>query len=298
MPLYIRRLPAKISKLFDKKTSNIPENHSLFNPSISYPIIYIRGVKKENLAFNSYIILHNIENNKLNIINNDYDFVEKNINLFAGIEDLRLCHWNDKLWFTATCTHASKQMNNELLLGYFNKDNTKIEQLKIVDIGILPVKNICPFVYNDNLLLLDIHLKCIYRLSIIQNEDKKEEFIVTKILNLVEGEGINIDKFKGSSSPIHITGTIWGCIIHDTIFNLQENITNQLSYIHYWMEFDLSNGSITFLSSPFWVAHWGIEWCGGCHYDKDKDNIQLYFGLNDQDCFVAETTLWNIRVGK
>ena len=155
MPLYIRKLPAKISKIFNNEQSNIPKNHSLFNPSIAYPIIYIRGVKKDNIAFNSYIILHNILTNKLSIIDNYDNLLEKNVNLFKGIEDLRICFWKDKLWFTATSTHCSKIMNNELLIGHFNNTNTKIEKLNIVDIGSLPVKNICPFVYNDKLLLLD-----------------------------------------------------------------------------------------------------------------------------------------------
>ena len=307
MPFYIRHLPCKIAKLFDKDKSNIPKNHVFFNPSFSYPIIYIRGVNQDKFRDDSYVLLHNVETNKLSVIESPSELLEKNVNLYTGIEDLRICFWKNKLWFTATCTHASKIMNNELLIGHFDEKLSKVERMNTVDIGSLPVKNICPFVHDGKLLLLDIFLKCIYQFSEdpLSDEEKqnkiyerKPKFVATKILDLSEGSGITFDKFRGSSSPVHISGNTWGCVIHDIIFNDTEKLVTRLSYIHHWMEFDILTGVVTFLSSAFWCAHWGIEWCGGCHYDKEKDIIQLYIGISDQDCIVAETNLWNLRVGK
>ena len=66
MPFYIRHLPCKIAKLFDKDKSNIPKNHVFFNPSFSYPIIYIRGVNQDKFTFFNCII-ESLSNNDLNI---------------------------------------------------------------------------------------------------------------------------------------------------------------------------------------------------------------------------------------
>ena len=294
MPQYIRHLQGNTGKLFDKEKSNIPKNHLFFNPSVSKNIIYLRATINNQLDVNSYIVLYDIDKQVSHNIDSPNHIFEKNINLYHGIEDLRIMHFNNKLWFTATSTHASKVMNNELLIGYFDDSLNKIEKIQIVDIKSLPVKNICPFVYENNLLLLDVYKKCIYKFSTTANA----KFVATKYLDLKAMAGINFDSFKGSTSPVHLHGNIWGCVIHDVIYNDQGTTLPALSYLHYWMEFDVTTGEIIFLSSAFWLVHWGIEYVSGIHYDKDKDMVQLFIGVNDNDALLFQTTLWKLRVGK
>ena len=301
MPQYIRHLPGNVSKLFDKNTSNIPKNHSFFNPNVSKNIIYLRAVEHTEFADKSYVLLFNTDNSNLHKIDSPSNFLEKNINTYQGIEDLRIIHWRDKVWFTASSTHGSKKMTNELLIGYFDKNYKKIEELQPVDIKVLPVKNICPFIYEDNLLLFDVYKKLIYKFDDGSSKENKNKnkFVATNFIELKESSGINIDEFRGSTSPVHLHGNTWGCVIHDAIFNDQDQILpNSLSYIHYWMEFDIKTGSITFLSSPFWILKWGIEYVSGILYNKEKDLIQLFIGIDDNEAFVYHTSLWRLRIGK
>lgn len=298
MPQYIRHLPGNASKLFDKNMCKEFTNDTVFfNPSVSQNIIYIRGTIHNKFNDQSFIILYDIEKSHLHKIDtliNDYDLLQKNINLWQGLEDLRIMHWGDKLWFTATSTHSSKKMENELIIGYFDKDKKKVEKMKNVDIKILPVKNICPFVYNNKLYLFDIYLKKIY--EFIDDKDS-DEYIAKPFIELKGGKGINIDGYRGSTSPVHLSGNIWGCIIHDVIFN-DNIIKNRLSYLHFWMEFDITSGVVTFLSSSFWILNWGIEYVSGIKYNKKDNRIDLFMGVNDNDCFVYQTDLWKLRTGK
>jgi hypothetical protein len=300
MPLRIRRLPGKTVKLFDKNKLNLPNNNLFFNPSISYPIIYIRGSRFDKYnTHENFILLSDIKNSKLYIIDSPNDLLENNVNFYRGIEDLRIIHWKDKLWFTATSTHSSKKMNNELILGNFDDKFSRIERLNNVDINSLPVKNVCPFVHNDKLLLLDIYLKCIYEITEEKSEDsRKPNFVATKKISLEGGSGINFNEFRGSTSPVHLFGNTWGCIIHDIIFNDTLKLETRLSYIHHWMEFNIETGIVTFISTPFWVAHWGIEYVSGLNYDMENNLMQLYIGIHDSDCVMTETTLYDLRVGK
>lgn len=298
MPQYIRRLPT-ISKgtLVDPKNS--PKNITFFNPSRAGDITYIRvtefdtnGVTQRNRVF----LYDNESKTQYNIMS-PWDKLEKTVNMFQGIEDLRICWFEDRLWFSGTTTHASMEMTNELIVGYFNKRLTEVEYLSTVDIGHLPVKNVCPFVWKQKLCLWDAYKRCIY--EVYKKEDAPEKLLAKTVQTFEFGSGLPTTELRGSTSPIHLHGNTWGCVVHDIIFNDTPMVTFRLSYIHHWIEFDIERGQITFISQPFFIAHWGIEYISGIYqHPNDKEKITLYFGVEDKVAMECTTRLHELRFGK
>ena len=296
MPLYIRHLPGQPSKIIDEKV--IPQNNVFFNPSIAWPILYIRRDEHFKTKEVNSVFLYNLQTQVNHNIPSPMDFLQKNVNLFTGIEDLRICWYKEKLWFSGTCTHVSPNMTSELLVGYFNKELTAVERMSHVDIGTIPVKNVCPFVVGDDLLLFDIFKSAIYVCSeqYSESDNKFEKFIATKIKSLIAAPGLSIDGFRGSTSPVHLHGNTWGVIVHDIIFNDQASLVTRLSYLHIWMEFDISTGVVSFVSTPFWLAQWGIEYVSG--FMIKGEVVTIFMGVNDQMPLSFTTTIQDLRVGK
>jgi hypothetical protein len=300
MPYSFRHLPGKAGNLID--TKSLPKNTVLFNPSIAHPILYLRTNAHSAVDERNSVTLYNVATKKLTQIDTPWNDLKKTVNLFKGIEDLRICWFNRQLWFAGTCTHASDNMTSELIVGFFDKSLAKVEKISAVDIGSLPVKNMTLYTFNDKLYMLDVYLKAIYEITeeFTHENDKKvfTKFVATKYLPLKCGSGIKIDDLRGSTCPVHLHGNTWGCIVHDIIFNDQTSLVTRLSYLHIWMEFDALTGVVTFLSSPFWICQWGIEYCSGMYLHEDGNTVDLYLGVNDQTCAIYNTTLFDLRVGK
>ena len=301
--LCIRHLPGNGGKLLDEK--QLPNNHYVLNPSISYPILYIRGIKHTQFGEENYIILHNLEKNITHNIAGLNNILNKNVNTYTGLEDLRIIHYNNKLWFTATSTHAGPSMNSEMVIGYFNNNLTNIDKISYIPFGKPPIKNICPIIYDNKLCLIDIYKKEIYEvvdkntdyLNTNENTitDKTINFDIKIIKKINCGNGIDIDNLKGSTNPIHLHGNLYGCIVHNAIFN-DDNMNAKLAYMHYWIEIDMNLGQVTYISSPFWVLMFGIEFISGIR--KDGDTIELYIGLQDKEAIKYVTSLAFLRSGK
>jgi hypothetical protein len=304
MPIYIRRLPGEKSLLMD--TQQYPQQFKFYNPSAAGDWIYIRITEHTSNAMKNKILMYNAKSKTTSTVDCPWDKLAPSMNLFQGIEDLRLCLFKDRLWFTAATTHASDSMGNELLLGYFNDSVTTVEYLTVLDIGSRPVKNVCPFVFCNQLRLFDMFQQKIYQvyedLDALEDEEKYVAATV-KQLKVVCNAGplmaTSDTKFRGSTSPVHLHGNTWGVIAHDIIFNDTPNILMRCSYVHHWIEFDIVRGVITFISRPFFVAHWGIEYISGIQYDKNKSNpVSLYIGIDDKQPLLCKTTLAHLRVGK
>lgn len=301
MPLYVRRLPATVVQIVDQ--NSIPQNHVMFNPSYADPFIYIRCTEHFATKEINYVVLHDTCTKKNYRIENPSHLLAPTVNLFQGIEDLRICWAKDpsgqkRLWFTGTTTHASDKMTNELIVGCFHPNLTSVEYLSPVDIGTLPVKNVCPFVWKDRLHLLDTFKHDIFRVQMDITPEKKLVLTAERVKKLSPGAGVPTEGYRGSTSPVHLHGSTWGCVVHDIIFNDNTKLVTRLSYIHHWMEFDIETGTITFFSTPFWIAHWGIEYVSGIHYDKKNGEVNLYVGEMDRACVMAKTTLHDLRIGK
>lgn len=292
MPLYIRKLPASVSKLIE--TDAFPAHVAVFNPSRAGKHLYIRVTQHTNLAESNHALMHDIETRQTHEIECPYDKLSPHVNMFNGIEDFRIALHDGKVWFAGTTTHASDYMNNELIVGHFNPSVTAIETLHRVDIGSRPVKNVCPFVWNGKLVFLDVYKACIREM--VHAEDASYHAPPLKPLQWTQPEWAAIG-LRGSTSPVHLHGNLWGFVAHDIIFNDNSKLVTRLSYIHYWVEFDIERGYITSVSSPFFVAHWGIEYISGIHQQTDG-KIVLYIGIGDKQCLQCTTTLNDLRVGK
>jgi hypothetical protein len=298
----MRRLPGSGGQLIDDK--NLPKDVVAFNPSIAYPYIYLRGNKQTPLGEENFILMHNEKTNTTDTIDNLGNILQKNTNRYKGLEDLRICHFQNNLWFTATSTHANVTMNSELVIGHFDTQVKRIEKISHVDLGRPPVKNVCPFVYDSKLCLLDIYQKKLYTVE-SKNDDKGKwiQYVATNFKNISCGAGLDIDNFRGSTSPIHLHGTIYGCVVHDVIFNDSPMQNVQLAYMHHWIEIDMHSGQVTFVSTPFWVVTFGVEFISGIHKVEQKegqpcDRIDIYMGVHDKVPYKFETRVSYLRVGK
>ena len=145
--LYIRHLPGQGGQIIDEK--QLPKDTVALNPSMAHPYLYIRAIKDTKTGEENFIMLYNVEKKTFNTITGLENILQKNVNRYKGLEDLRLCNYNNKLWFVGTTTHASLVMNSETVLGYFNNLNNRIEAISYIPLGKAPIKNICPFVHKS-----------------------------------------------------------------------------------------------------------------------------------------------------
>ena len=291
--MYVRHLPCAHSFLVDREA--IPKNVVLYNPSASGPYIYIRANEHSQVDEYNYILIFNDDTKQLLRIESPMNILKPSANLFKGIEDLRIMQYQNRIWFSGTTTHASYKMTNELVVGYFDETMTRVEKMSVVDIGTLPVKNVCPFVWNERLHLIDTFLRKIYEISV---DEESGNIVATCIKKIEYGHGIDTKAYRGSTSPVHLHGNTWGFVVHDIIFNDELRLVTRLSYIHHWVEMDMERGVITFVSSPFWCVHWGIEYVSGIRYDKTSNKVELFLGVQDTTPMQVLTTLQNLRVGK
>lgn len=292
MPLYIRRLPGTRSRLIDAKT--VTNGLVCFNPSKSGKYTYIRATERTENGEVNHILIYDDATKHLHNIPFDASLLMPCVNLFRGLEDLRICEYEGRLWFTATTTHATEHMTNEMLLGRFDESMTRVEFLQVLELGCRPIKNVCPFVdKNNKLCLLDLFKARIYECERVTGETEQCQTTCIQTLAWHAGQP---EFYRGSTSPVHISGNTWGCIAHDIIFNDQLPLVTRLSYLHHWVEFDIVRGAVTFVSSPFWIGHWGVEYVSGI--DKKDESITLYLGIMDQDTLMCTTTLSDLRCGK
>ena len=295
--MYIRHLPCKHSFLIDK--NQIPPNHALYNPSADGPFLYIRANEHSAVDEKNYVILFDETQKTMRRIDSPMHTLQPSANLFKGIEDLRIVVFEGHVWFSGTTTHASYKMTNELIVGYFDKGLSSVEKMSVVDIGSLPVKNVCPFVMDGKLKLIDTYLGKIYEVSV---EEDSGEIVATCKKTISYASGISSKQgakwYRGSTSPVHLHGNTWGLVVHDIIFNDDAKLVTRLSYFHYWVEMDMSRGVITFVSSPFWCLHWGIEYISGIRYNKTTNVVELFLGVQDSLPVRITTTLQDLRIGK
>lgn len=284
----IRTLQCKLQKLFDNNEPN--KELKYFNPSSAFPYLYVRATKKEEITEINHMFIYNYNTDIIQQIEIPYNMLSPTCAVYQGIEDARIVFFQNRLWFLASSTHISGSMQSEMLIGYFDPEVEKIEHIQFLDLGDRPVKNICPFVYQNKIQIIDVYNLKIYE---IDNENGMYNAKLVKVLKPCSG--LSLHTMRGSTSPIHLHGNIWGCVVHQHI--RKADARNALSYVSFWMEFDIECCIVTFLSSPFYVAYWGVEFISGIEYYKDRDEIELYLGVQDKIAIVAYTSLYNLRYG-
>jgi hypothetical protein len=299
MPLYIRHLPGKVSAILDRE--GLAPNVVCFNPSRAAPYTYIRTTVHTAVDETNRILLHNDENGEVWTVEYDMAVLAPTANLYKGLEDLRIVRHESgdrALYFTATTTHASPHMTNEMVVGRFSADARSVALFNVVDIGSRPVKNVVPFFIDGELALLDVWKSKIYYIEEAKTTDEAgPAFAISRTQPLTWAAGAPCT-YRGSTSPIHLHGNTWGCVVHDMIFN--DSIAQALSYLHYWLEFEVDGPdrcAVTFVSTAFWVAHWGIEYVSGIERRPDG-RVRLFFGITDNNAAMCETTLFDLRAGK
>jgi hypothetical protein len=209
-----------------------------------------------------------------------------------------------------------------MVVGHFSEDLARIERISPISAGKLPVKNICPFVWpsadaapeDQRLRLIDTYKRAIYEVTELYEDaegapkgaPKFLRYLLTRVGTLRSAAGISDIGYRGSTSPVHLHGNTWGCVVHDIIFNDNARLVTRLAYYHHWMEMDLSRGVVTYFSAPFWIAHWGIEYVSGLRKvpvsadgtEGGVRTMELFFGVQDQLPMKCVARLSDLRSGK
>ena len=295
----IRKLPCKIERLFDE-TNTIPK-FTYFNPSSAYPYIYVRATEKLQEEDNkigevniNHMFLYSYHTNKMNMIDIPLYILKPTLNVHQGIEDTRLVIFENRLWFISTSTHVSTSMQSEMMIGFLNRDSSAIEFMQYLNFKRKPIKNICPFVHRSELFAIDMYSFDMYKIDKEIIGECSHSYIPINIGKLKPCNGITQHMIRGSTSPIYLHGSIWGCIVHEHIPRATKGAH---AYVSYWLEFDIERKSITFFSDPFFVSYLGIEFISGIEYYPKEDKVELYLGVQDKNPIVATTTLYNLRIG-
>ncbi len=293
----IRKLPSRIELLFDE--SNTIPKFTYFNPSSSYPYIYVRATEAvENmegfgLVNINHVFIYSYITNKMTMIDIPFGSLKLSYNVHQGIEDTRLFMYKGRLWFISSSTHASSSMLSEMLIGYYDDSISSIEFIQHLDFGIRPLKNMCPFVCKDRIYTIDFYSLKVYEI-VLEETEHGDTFVPVCRGTLAPYGGVNKHMLRGSTSPIHLHGNLWGCVVHEHVSKLPKGA---FAYVSYWLEFDMERSTITFLSDPFYVSILGIEFISGIEYFRDRDVIELYLGVKDKKPIVAHTTLHDLRTG-
>ena len=291
----VRKLPSRIELLFDE-SSTIPR-FTYYNPSSSYPYIYVRATERvENMggagpANINHMFVYSYATNRMTMIDIPHNVLRLSYNVHQGIEDTRLFIYKGRLWFLSTSTHAACSMMSEMLIGYYNDSISKIEFAQHIDFGIRPLKNLCPFVFRDRIYTIDFYTFRMYEIVV---DEEGVVPVYRKCLEVAPSMRIRKHMIRGSTSPIHLHGNLWGCVVHEHIPKVPKGA---FAYVSYWLEFDMERGVITFVSDPFYVSIFGIEFVSGIEYYRDRDEIELYLGVKDEKPIVAHTTLHDLRAG-
>jgi hypothetical protein len=199
-----------------------------------------------------------------------------------SMEDLRLFDYNDTTWFTSCSRRKSDNyfesylynVGNDILDYNFRLEHTFSEP-------IAHVKNLVPLVTKQSqLYIIDVLQGIFYDYSCNMKSCK---------INNTMCEGLS-----GSTQfiPVDSDGTTYGALVHS--FQI-EPVTIDRYYKHYWIEIDISTWTFTYLSEPFLLNTYGIEFASGIE-KIDDTCVQILYGSNDKTSYTCITTFANLRI--
>jgi len=246
------------------------------NPSASKNFIYFRTISGTNM-WKSGICMFDRRDNKFNVVENKYN-----------LEDLRLFDNGNRVGFVAAARKPTTHMF-ETRIGYFNDDCSQIECIidHITSDG-AHIKNITPLVDLDSqkVWFIDVLTREVYELA------------GTRVCKCAELKADALDQRMaaysnarfGTTQYIHVKDTTYGSLIHIT-----KKLGSRVYYVYLWIEIDIRDWTIIFVSQPFVVHFLGLVFVS--HIEKlANGEIQLMLGMNDDHTCRCVTTLDDLRM--
>lgn len=241
------------------------------NPSACRGFIYFRCLQIESRVWKNRSLLYEKATDTYLPMEID---IPKESTLSEGIEDLRIYDHDGKVCFVGCVRgvgNVFKTLIGEVSAGNILKVNYTMSAENN------HIKNIVPLVDGERVFFLDVFLGMVY------GSDAKEH---TKI----KGE----KRLSGSTQFIKISDHVYGGIVHDQVVMRRRTVTRRY-YQHYWMEIDVRDFSVTFVSSPFYIFHLGVEFVSGIE-SIDSNHVYLYYGVDDKMCYKCVVTLQELRM--
>jgi hypothetical protein len=273
---WVHRLSNNISR-----TIQLEENSTQFltNPSICKYYVYYRRIVDD--IFRNEIVLLDRKSGQMKQIAT-YPSLE-------NIEDLRIFDYNNSVWFIGFKRNEVNVWQSYLC--EFNNTCTAIQQINhVFGVAADHIKNIVPLVdkNTNQLYLIDMNKANVYK-YVSQNvvEDTKLD---TSIIKASFPQSV----LYGSTQfvALHWDNT-YGALVHDLYI-----VLGQRYYLHHWIEIDIDEWKLTFVSKPFVLAHFGIEFATGITWDNgSNDTLKILFGLKNSCNFCTTCTLQDLRQG-
>ena len=241
------------------------------NPSICSRFIYFRGLFLTKTKWLSTIIMYDKKNSVLNK-------VPCNLPDIDNLEDLRLFDWKGKVYFIGY--QRNKYHVFETFVGYFSDDGKSIANIEFsFKVPFVHVKNLVPLIYDNEMYIIDMYTSTVYR----QN---------SKLCALVFEEPM-LEQFCGSTQFLKLSGhdSLFGGIVHKT-----SECGAITSYKHYWIEIDVSDWRVKYVSLPFTITGDSKDFITGINLINGYDDrYQLMFGHMDTSTIRCEVSIDHLR---
>jgi len=202
-----------------------------------------------------------------------------------GLEDLRLFHLNNEIYFIATTCQLNAQGIPKMCCGKFERnhvDNTvSIDSITLLQgpIQHRPEKNWMPIVLDDELYL--IYSFCPY----VIYKPNLETGECTQMVN--KDPGFDFSRFLGSAPPIPFDEG-YLLMVHEGIWR------DRKYYVHRFVYLD-KNLEIKKCSRPFTFKHKGIEMCCGMVVNHAADKLIMAIALEDREAYFGLIDLNDVR---
>jgi len=212
--------------------------------------------------------------------------------LLDNIEDLRIFDYNHSVWFVGSKRDDATNTFWETFLCEFDKKCDSIKKIHhTFRVEKDHIKNIVPLVStsNNGLYVIDINKADVYEYDYSKNIKKfKLDMSLQKTL-FPQSELCGSTQFV----DLHENKNTYGGVVHDLYI-----VLGQRYYLHHWVEIDIKEWKLVYMSKPFILANFGIEFATGITRTNDSnDHFKIFFGLKNSCNFSTTCTLQELRQG-
>jgi hypothetical protein len=202
-----------------------------------------------------------------------------------GLEDIRLVHWRDRLWLSATCCEVPGAGGKpRVVIGRLSHEQnvTRVDHLVPIQYGGEVEKNWLLWPDGDR-------LRCIYSFSPLTVLDLDPD--TGAVLSETKREWSAPGRLRGSAGPVLLRNGYWLAVAHDVARQPDRNV-----YTHRfvaWRDGDLR------VSGPFFLEHDGIEYCCGMTVQVGGgrvpgEHLTLSYGFEDREAHWLRLPLCNV----